>query len=74
MKYDIVTANSHEDLFIEVNKAIHLGWKPTGGVAVSVTEGQYENERDGCTESYRSELWAQAMISTIARDDATTLD
>lgn len=69
MKYDIVTAPSREDLVNEINRTIHLGWKPHGGVSVSVVEYEFMNEREGYKETYRGEVWAQAMVSTIARDE-----
>lgn len=36
MKYKIVTAGNTNDLAYKVNKTIREGWKPHGGIAVSV--------------------------------------
>lgn len=66
MKYTILSFFSKEELMDEVNEHLALGWKLEGGVSVSAVEYEYENSREGGRETYRAELWAQAMVSTIA--------
>lgn len=38
MKYKVIVQLSAEELIICVNKAIDEGWKPLGGVCLSVSE------------------------------------
>ncbi len=54
MEYQIVTADSSGELAGQVDVKMSQGWKPQGGVALSVI---YDSKVD-CYIEY----WAQAMI------------
>lgn len=65
MRYRIIEAESREGLETAVQEAIlgvH-GWRPHGGVAVSIATVTRENERKGYTEVETQTIWAQAMVT-----------
>lgn len=52
MQYQIIDAKSRQTLVELVNEALGNGWKPQGGVSVTMSSDQ----------GYVRELYAQAMI------------
>jgi len=61
--YMLLEANNAEALELLVNEKIEegKGWKPCGGVAVSVLRSEWENERKGYTEHETEWRHTQAM-------------
>lgn len=65
-RYQVVTRESTKELMEAVNAFIHQkGWKPLGGVCVSVSNWEQENSRKGYTETRSETVWAQAMVRHV---------
>ncbi len=61
MKYDILTGGSVGDLRDCVQKMCDQGWRPVGGVCVSVVK-----ERNGYGDMYES-LWYHQAVTLFPR-------
>jgi len=59
MKYKVIENENIDELVSEVNKAIHDGWKPFGGIS-SMMDKYYENGQ----QSYCS-VFYQAMVRDV---------
>jgi hypothetical protein len=62
MKYYILTAGSPGELQNYVQAQVDNGWRPVGGVCVSVLK-----ERNGYGDTYESLWYHQALVSAPRR-------
>jgi hypothetical protein len=60
MTYDVLTAATAQELAQAVNKSIHEGWQPLGGVSFVLIE--YESV------TYRTEKYAQAIVKAAKQE------
>lgn len=62
MKYLVISFEDQISLTEKVNLLISQGWKPQGGVSVSISAYEYENLREGSRDTFIERIYAQAMI------------
>lgn len=65
MEYDVIEATELDDLKNRVIEKINQGWIPQGGVSVTAWDEQWENSRNGYTESETYTIFVQAMIKPL---------
>lgn len=62
MEYRIIVEKTYSDLEKYVNKLIKDGWKPQGGVAISIYDEEYYDFSFKCNITKIKCDYAQAMI------------
>lgn len=63
MRYQILVSDTAVDLEEHVRLAITNGWRPQGGVSISIVRYEREVERKGYSESHWDSTYAQAMVA-----------
>lgn len=62
MEYDVIEAETREELVEHVKAALANGWQLQGGVAIAQAFGEWEVDRKGYTEHQVFVRYAQAVV------------